>query len=104
MTTNLGLSASSGEIFNDFKQTLHRLRPDSGYPSGSVAIEFLVWWFEQTITQPDQAPNPATFSPVTRNGRPRMSLHDRKTHDRPVSPAKIREGLDLVSPTARRKL
>lgn len=80
--------------------TIAEMRPLCNPPSASVAVEFLTWWFEQTRSKEFEGkPSSHEFDPATRAGRP-PSLE----YQRPLTPAKAREGLDLVPVVQSRKL
>lgn len=82
------------------REAIAESRPLSNAPSASVAVEFLVWWFEQTrVKEFDEKPSPREFDPATRVGRPLS-----REHQRPLTPAAARKGLGLVPVVQRRKL
>ena len=65
-------------------------------PSSSVTIEFLQWWFENTIK--GSGIDLGEFSPATRVGRPvKPAL---VSECRPIAPSTIRKlaGVDPITP------
>ena len=70
-----------------------------GSPSASVALGFLVWWFEQTYVQKRTDVQRIEFYPVTRKGPGRGHLFFME--NRPVTPATIRKlaGVSLTTKT-----
>jgi hypothetical protein len=92
------LSQSAHQVLLRARESIAEMRPLCAAPSASVAVEFLVWWFEQTLKL-DDTPSPREFDPATRVGRPLS-----REYQRPLTPARAREGLGLVPVVQSRKL
>jgi hypothetical protein len=66
------LSHAAHQALVRAKETIAELRPLEKSPSGSVAVEFLVWWFEQT----QEHAKAMDFQPVTRIGNSQGTVND----------------------------
>ena len=94
----LRISAPAADALAEARELLDD--PILGSPSGSVALEFLVWWFEQTYVQKRTDVQRIEFYPVTRKGPGQGYQFWR----RPVTPATIRKLAGVDPSTKRRKL
>ena len=95
------LSMVAHEALSRARETIAGLREVDKAPSASVAIEFLVWWFEETSKlegKLEGKPNAREFRPLTRMGRPRT--YGSQT----LRPSDIRKLAGVDSVTAERKL
>ena len=92
----LRISAPAADAFAEARELLDD--QIHGSPSASVALEFLVWWFEQTYVQKRTDAQRIEFYPVTRKGPGQGYQFWR----RPVTPATIRKLAGVSLPTKRR--
>lgn len=85
----LTISDPAAHALDEVRVELAKLQPIkfTKRPSYSVTLEFLAWWFQNTIT--GSGIDLSEFSPITRNGRP---MKPALISDcRPVSPSEIRK-------------
>jgi hypothetical protein len=95
------LSHAAHQALVRAKETIAELRPLEKSPSGSVAVEFLVWWFEQT----QEHAKAMDFQPVTRIGNSQGTVNDstlRPKHIREQAQRDSKQPIDQM--TAKRKL
>lgn len=102
------LSVTAHEALQRARAAIAVLRPLEKPPSGSVSVEFLVWWFEESSKLAEK-PDPGKFRPVTRIGRPQAfygEAHMRPKHIRDQANEMLKQAgekpVDQI--TAERKL